>query len=201
MTKKIFLFIFSLFLISCEKEESDFSVLTSDIWALGEFSRGKQTIRFNEDNTYILDSKDSLYYDDGFPFHNKHDFTVCWTLSGNWTQQGDSIVFLNSYINLSIDDINGLSYLRSFPHLWKYTIFPDNGFTTLEIVIINLEPIEGSPGLAHGEFENKGYLHRIGETNTFAGEILEQRVWSIKKLTANSLIVYEYGVTLTYNKQ
>jgi hypothetical protein len=97
MTKKVFILVFSILITSCEKEAEN--LLTFSKWTLDNGKTSiKETVKFNDDNTYIIESILTV------PSGNH----ISGKISGNWKQQDNNIFFYNSQVYLpddtSVDD-------------------------------------------------------------------------------------------------
>lgn len=117
MTKKIFLLLFSILSVSCEKESED-SLLTSGKWILEDMTARKKTVQFNNDHTYVIESEVLI--------PTPYGYSCFWgIISGSWIQQNDRILFLSAKIEI-LDDksfsnitANPLGFYYGFDWKWK----------------------------------------------------------------------------------
>lgn len=110
MKKLILTLIAFIFLVSCEKSDE---FLTSGTWVhKQDFITGsKETVRFNKDGTYLIETRSSLYI--GNPFS-----TYSGSIKGEWKRVDSEITFINAKITLTTTD----NYSTEFPLRRGYSI-------------------------------------------------------------------------------
>lgn len=176
MMKKLLFLACTALVISCENESED--LLTKDKWVLdnGLISM-KETVKFNTDKTYIIES--------GVKSTRFTNYYITGTLTGDWSRQEDQILFINSLVNLP-DDTSSISILPTT------TGSPMGAFYGYIAACI----YQSDSSLIN----NSGTIHfdDLNDIGIFTGENSKQRIWIIKKLTRDSLIIDSDGKALKY---
>ena len=177
MIKRFFILAFYLLIISCNKRDSE-DLLTKGIWILdnGLFSTTNETVKFNSDNTYFIESKVNII---------RYNDYISGTLTGDWTRQDNNIIFLNSIVNLPVDT-NSISVV---PTTTGTTIGAFYGYIVTGIYQNDSSLIDNSGSIHFSDLNN---------SDIFIGENSDPRLWTIIKLTSDSLIVDSDGEILRY---
>lgn len=177
MIKGFFLLAFYILIISCSKRNSE-DLLTKGIWVLdnGLFSTTEETVKFNSDNTYFIESKVSI---------TRFNDYISGTLTGDWTRQDKNIIFLNSIVNLPVDT-NSIS------------VIPTTSGTPIGAFFGYI--VSGIYQNDSSLIDNSGSIHfnDLNDSYIFVDENSNQRLWTIFKLTSDSLIVDSDGEILRY---
>lgn len=167
-----------IFITSCGQNESDDLVIRGT-WKLSSsiFSSLEESVTFNDDNSYLIESKLNQI---------RFGSTIMGTISGDWTKSGNTIIFLNSMLGISNDtsSINlGTNPGTGFPIGSFYSYFISGIYQNDSTLI------DGSGSIR---------LEDIINSDIFSEESLDERIWTIIKLTPDSLIVDSEGVILRY---
>jgi hypothetical protein len=160
MIKSFKFLICSLLLFSCENNEP-VDWLTNGRWIQNNgFNPSiNESIRFDPNKSYVAKS---------ILFQGKFNPPISITLSGDWSREGNNIIFMNSTINVS-DEISSIPDLPTLP---------------------------GSPmGSLYGAIISVPIVKDSALINNFT---TTQAEWEIIKLTSDSLIVKSNGTTLKY---
>lgn len=162
----------SFMIFSCNKNEP-IDYLTNGTWVLdnGATSEVNESVRFKADNTYIFESVLTV------PLFYKQ---IQGTISGEWSSDKSKITFLSSFVNLPNDD-SALDFLSTNTGISIGALY---GYLQNDTVLIgDLDSIH---------FDN------IRHSEIFPGADSDQWIWTIIKLTKDSLIVDSKGQILKY---
>ena len=201
MKRNLLLLMLIVFFCSCEKEKKKTEDLLTEkewVFVLDFENIIKKTIKFNKDNTYIytfesegkkestilgidtiyIAGKPYIVIEEGKPYgiiraeKNISFENVPYVVTGEWIRNGNEIIFATSRVKI-LGNVPPRQILRGY-----YTSDVSEGGTDFKIWTF---------GENFLNTEDKGYLNYDEESNSIIGEIEEQRVVKINKLTADSL--------------
>jgi hypothetical protein len=179
--KKAILFLISvLMIISCEKNETE-DLLVKGTWILdnGLTAVVKESVKFNPDKTYIIESGLRT---------PRTGYFISGTISGEWSRQDDKIIFHTSFLILP-DDTSSINIIPATPGVPVGAFY---GHIYSGIYQRDSSLVDSLGFIRFDEINNAGI---------FKGDSLDERIWLIHKLTTDSLIVENNGEMLGYLKE
>ena len=164
-------------LMSCDKTET-VDLLTGGTWILdnGSITAMKESLAFNIDQTYILESRVSI--------PGQGDY-ISGIITGDWSRQDDEIIFVNSLVYLPDDTVS----ILVIPNTSEAPLGAFYGYVVNGIFQNDSSLIDGSGSIRFNDINN---------SDIFSGLDTNPRRWTILKLTKDSLIVVSDRNVLKY---
>jgi hypothetical protein len=175
MKKLILIFISVIFLVSCEKSDE---FLTSGTWVHKQdyVTGSKETVRFNNDGTYIIETRS--YLNPGNPFSVRSG-----SVKGEWKRVDSEITFINANVTLKTTD----NFNTEFPLRAGYSVAEFFGLTRL---------YQYSDSISADSLRSV-----IDSWRPPAQNGSELNVWHIQSISKETLVVVVDSITEEYYKE